>query len=30
MEGVVAGSNGPVWISYLIQGTWLTDKKVSR
>jgi membrane-associated protease RseP (regulator of RpoE activity) len=30
MENAFAGSNGPVWVSYLIQGAWLTDKKVSR
>lgn len=30
MENAFASSNGPVWVSYLIQGAWLTDKKVSR
>ena len=30
MENAFAGADGPVWVSYLIQGAWLTDKKVTR
>jgi hypothetical protein len=30
LESAFAGSPGGVWVSYLIQGSWLTDKHISR
>jgi hypothetical protein len=30
MEGAFAASSGTAWVSYLIQGSWMTDKKVVR
>jgi len=30
MEAAFASSTGTVWISYLIQGAWMTDKKLAR
>jgi hypothetical protein len=30
LESAFSSSKGPSWVSYLIQGSWLTDKKISR
>jgi len=30
LESAFAASKGTIWVSYLIQGPWLTDKKVAR
>jgi hypothetical protein len=30
VDSAFAGSSGTVWISYLIQGAWMTDKKIVR
>jgi hypothetical protein len=30
LETAFSGSNSTVWVSYLIQGSWLTDKKIAR
>ena len=30
LESAFNGSNSTVWVSYLIQGSWLTDKKIAR
>jgi len=30
IESAVNSTSGPVWVSYMIQGAWLTDKKIAR
>jgi hypothetical protein len=30
VDSAFAGSSGTVWVSYLIQGAWMTDKKIVR
>ena len=30
IESAVNNSSGPIWVSYMIQGAWLTDKKIAR
>jgi S1-C subfamily serine protease len=30
VDSALAGSSGTVWVSYLIQGAWMTDKKIVR
>jgi len=30
IDSAFAGSNGTIWVSYLIQGAWMTDKKIAR
>jgi hypothetical protein len=30
IESAVNNSSGPIWVSYMIQGAWLTDKKITR
>jgi PDZ domain len=30
IESAVNNTSGPIWVSYMIRGAWLTDKKISR
>jgi PDZ domain len=30
IDSAFASSNGAIWVSYLIQGAWMTDKKIAR
>jgi PDZ domain len=30
IESAVNSTTGPIWVSYMIRGAWLTDKKISR
>ncbi len=30
IESAVNNTTGPVWVSYMIRGAWLTDKKITR